>query len=77
MPPVPAEQASPYGAADLKLKSPYPHLTTGELAARWRCTVFTISAKYRSLGLRPIRVGKRLLFPIAQIEEVEARSMEK
>ena len=53
----------------------HPHLTTEELAARWRCTIFTISAKYRSLGLRPIRIGKRLLFPLAQVEEAERRSM--
>lgn len=73
MPPVPAECGSPYGPA--KLESPFPHLTTGELAARWRCTVFTISNKYRTLGLRPIRVSRRLLFPITQVEEVERNSM--
>jgi hypothetical protein len=53
----------------------HPHLTTEELAARWRCTIITISAKYRGLGLRPIRIGKRLLFPLAQVEEAERRSM--
>ena len=76
MPPIPAEQSSPFGGGfDPKLETPFPHLTTDELAARWRCTVFTISAKYRGLGLRPIRVGKRLLFPLVQVEEVERRSM--
>jgi len=55
--------------------TPPPHLTTNELAARWRCTIFTISNKYRSLGLRPIRIGKRLLFPMDQVERVERESM--
>lgn len=53
----------------------FPHLTTQELAARWRMTVFTLSGSYRKLGLLPIRVGKRLLFPLDQIEDVEQRSM--
>lgn len=52
-----------------------PHLTTEDLAARWHCTKFTISKKYRLLGLRPITVGKRLLFPVGQVEEAERRSM--
>lgn len=52
-----------------------PHLTTDDLAARWHCTKFTISKKYRLLGLRPITVGKRLLFSIEQVEEAERRSM--
>jgi hypothetical protein len=55
--------------------APSPHLTTEDLAARWRCTRFTISKKYRLLGLRPITIGKRLLFPVAQVEEAERRSM--
>ncbi|QIG50387.1 hypothetical protein G5V57_23240 [Nordella sp. HKS 07] len=76
MPPIPAEQVSPFDSENHPNHvTPFPHLTTNELAARWRCTVFTISAKYRSLGLRPIRVGKRLLFPIVQIEAAERRSM--
>ena len=54
----------------------FPHLTTEELAARWRCTVYTISMKYRKLGLRPLRVGKRLLFPIDQVEAVERKSID-
>jgi hypothetical protein len=55
--------------------SPSPHLTTEDLAARWHCTKFTISKKYRLLGLRPITVGKRLLFPLDQVEQAERRSM--
>jgi hypothetical protein len=54
---------------------PYPHLTTEELAARWRVNRFTVSHNYAKYGLRPLRVGKRLLFPIAQIEEVEQRAI--
>src|SRR5262245_48891755 len=53
----------------------FPHLTSQELAARWRCTPFTISSNYRKWGLRPARIGKRLLFPIDQVEAVERLSM--
>jgi hypothetical protein len=63
------------GRARAQRETFHPHLTTEELAARWRCTIFTISAKYRGLGLRPIRVGKRLLFPMEQVEAAEQRSM--
>jgi hypothetical protein len=54
---------------------PSPHLNTEDLAARWHCTKFTISKKYRLLGLRPITVSKRLLFPLDQVEQAERRSM--
>jgi hypothetical protein len=53
----------------------FPHLTTQELAARWRVTIYTLSNNYRAWGLSPIRIGKRLLFPIDQIESVEQRSI--
>ena len=67
-----AARVSPFDTSGESLS---PHLTTIELAARWRCTVFTLSGKYRSLGLRPFRLGKRLLFPINQVMEVERRLM--
>jgi hypothetical protein len=51
----------------------YPHLTTDELAARWRCRRETISRQYRRWGLRPIRIAGALLYPIEQIEAVERR----
>jgi hypothetical protein len=54
---------------------PYPHLTRQELAARWRMSAFTLSDIYRKLGLNPIRIGKRVLFPLAQVEEVERQRM--
>jgi hypothetical protein len=57
--------------------STYPNLTTDELAARWHMCRFTISTKYRHIGLTPVRVGRRLLFPIAQIEGIERRSMQE
>jgi len=63
-----AEQITPFS-----IGASAPHLTMIELAARWRCTVFTLSGKYRSLGLRPFRLGKRLLFPLEQVLEVERR----
>jgi len=53
----------------------HPHLTTDELCARWRINKETLSARYRKLGLRPIKVAKRLLFPIEQVERVERDSM--
>lgn len=52
-----------------------PHLTSEELAARWRTSTFTICRNHRKWGLKPIRIGKRNLFPIAQIEEAERRCM--
>jgi hypothetical protein len=76
MPPIPPEQCSPYGSeADPKLASPFPHLTTRELAARLRCTRETISRSYRRWGLRPIRIAGSLLWPITQIEDLERRAM--
>jgi hypothetical protein len=51
----------------------FPHLTTLELAGRWRCSRETISRRYRQLGLRPIRIAKELLFPLDQVEAVERR----
>ena len=61
--------------SDTDAQHTYPHLTTEELAARWRLNRFTISHNYSKYGLRPMRIGKRLLFPIEQIEEVERRAM--
>jgi hypothetical protein len=54
----------------------YPHLTTDELAGRWRCRRETISRQYRKWGLRPIRIAGCLLFPTKQIEDVERRLIE-
>jgi hypothetical protein len=54
----------------------YPHLTTDELAGRWRCRRETISRQYRKWGLRPIRIAGCLLFPTEQIEAVERRLIE-
>jgi hypothetical protein len=54
-----------------------PHLTSYELAARWRCRRETVSRRYQALGLRPIRVAKVLLFPRDQVEAVERRLTEE
>lgn len=48
-----------------------PHLFTEELAERWGVNTTTISRNYRKLGLTPIRLGKRLLFKLEQVEAVE------
>jgi excisionase family DNA binding protein len=52
-----------------------PLLTTEELAARWRCTRFTVSRLYKKLEIKPVRVGKRLLFRLSDIEAAERRQM--
>jgi hypothetical protein len=46
-----------------------------ELAARWKRTRKTIERHYQEWGLRPLRFGGRLLFPISQVLEVEERAM--
>ena len=35
-----------------------PFLTTKELAARWHCTGWTVSTRYRALGLKPLKFGE-------------------
>lgn len=47
--------------------------TTTELAARWGCTPETISRKYRLLGLKPLRIGKRNNFTEGDILLAEKR----
>jgi hypothetical protein len=73
MPPVPPDQASPYGAA--KANGEPAHLTMDELAQRWRRKRKTVERHYARWGLRPLRFGGRLLFPISQVLEVEQRAM--
>jgi hypothetical protein len=46
-----------------------------ELAARWRRKRKTIERHYSEWGLRPLRLGGRLLFPLSQVLEVEQRAM--
>jgi hypothetical protein len=74
-----ANKPTPVGNASAPIRGPpqhgYPHLTCRELAGRWRVTTYTLSANYRKWGLNPIRIGKRLLFPIDQIEAAERRTM--
>ena len=51
------------------------HLTRNELAARWGLTPVTITRNYPKLGLKPIRLCGRVLFPLQQVEAVERRMM--
>jgi len=51
-----------------------PLLTRDELAARWHVQPLHVTRNYRRLGLRPVRVGKRVLFPASQILEAERRA---
>ena len=77
MSPVPTKQCSPYegGYVDPELETPFPHLTTAELAARLRCTRETVSRSYRRWGLTPIRIAGSLLWPLTQVEDLERRAM--
>jgi hypothetical protein len=52
-----------------------PHLTTNELARRWRCTKRTVRRRARSWGLRPLLIAGRLLFPTDQVSDAERRAM--
>jgi len=52
-----------------------PHLFTEELAERWGVNTTTISRNYRKLGLKPIKLGKRLLWPLDQVEGIESRAL--
>ena len=51
-----------------------PLFTRDELAQRWRVTAQHITRHYKKMGLRPIAVGKRRLFPESQIIEAERRA---
>jgi len=79
MPPIPLDQRSPYGVPNDDTNAPSrgepAHLTMEELARRWRRKRKTIERHYAKWGLRPLRFGGRLLFPISQILEVEHRAM--
>src|SRR5262245_47030809 len=52
-----------------------PHLFGEELCERWHITNVTLSRIYQRLGLRPIKLGKRLLWPLDQVEAVERLNM--
>jgi hypothetical protein len=50
-----------------------PHLTVAELAARWRTTPQAIyNKRHRRKAPRGFRSGKKLLFPISDVEAFEA-----
>jgi hypothetical protein len=78
MPSIPSDQFSPYGlpdSADLTADGEPTHLTMDELARRWRRTRKTVERHYARWGLRPLRFGGRLLFPMHQVLEAEERAM--
>ena len=56
-------------------RAPPAHLTMAELAARWKRKRKTIERHYARWGLRPLRFGGRLLFPLTQVLEAEDRAM--
>jgi hypothetical protein len=52
-----------------------PHLTRSELALRLNMTPVSVTRNYARWGLRPIKLGGRLLFPFEQVEALERRAM--
>ena len=70
---MPADQVSPYAVLDAS--GEVMHLTMDELARRWRRKRKTIERHYSQWGLRPLRLGGRLLFPMSQVTEVEQRAI--
>jgi hypothetical protein len=54
---------------------PNRHHTRAELAERLRLDPVTVTRNWRAWGLRPIRLGGRLLFPDEQIVDLERRAM--
>lgn len=48
------------------------HLTVAELAARWHMARGTLANwRHHGLGLRYIKLGRTVLYPIAAVEEYE------
>lgn len=52
-------------------------LEVPQLAERWHCEPNTIISRWRSWGLKGTRFGKRLIFPLWSVKEVEARRLQK
>ena len=67
----PARQADHSGLA-----FPYDLLTRDEIAQRLHVTAVTVTRSYQKWGLRPVRIGGRILFPSTQIVELERRLIE-
>jgi hypothetical protein len=73
--PANRDQRPPGSRKDAAHEPPRPHLFGEELCRRWGINASTLSRTYRKLGLRPIKLGKKLLFPLNQVEEAEANHM--
>lgn len=54
----------------------YELLTRHQLAARLHVTPITVTRQYGAWGLRPVRIGGRVLFPSDQVEALERRLIE-
>jgi hypothetical protein len=46
-----------------------------DLAQRWGVARKTVKTSWRRWGLRPVRIAKRVLFPVSQVLEMEHRSI--
>jgi hypothetical protein len=61
-----------------KAADPFPYvlLSREQVAQRLLCEPQTVTRRFRKWGLRPVRLGQRVLFPSTQIAELEARLVE-
>jgi len=50
-------------------------LTREEVAARYRATPAWVTRNYRRLGWKPVRYGKRILFPEDQLAESDRKML--
>lgn len=51
-------------------------LEVPQLAQRWHCEPNTIITKWRKWGLKGTKFGKRLIFPLWSIKEIERRRLQ-
>ena len=49
--------------------------TRDEVAERYHVNPRWVTVNYRKLGLKPMRVGKRILFPASQLIEADRRAL--
>jgi hypothetical protein len=52
-------------------------LAVPQLAERWHCEPNTIVTNWRRWGLKGTKFGKRLIFPLWSIKEVERRRLQR
>jgi hypothetical protein len=63
------------GCKALALSALEPLYTRDEVAARYRVTASWVTRNYRRLGLKPLNISKRRLFPHSQLLELDRRAL--